>query len=154
MPRHFRRKRWFSRKSPATRTVRPPSRGGLGRLHVNHLAIAVAVSGAATVALWLSFSGKWDWKPWAIAWLAAINGTALTFFGFDKVQARYNRLRVPEVVLLTLAALGGSVGSCLGMYLFRHKTLKGRFQSAIWGVVVIQLGILAAVLYHLIAQQG
>lgn len=40
----------------------------------------------------------------------------------DKIKARKNLWRIPERVLFLTAILGGSVGSLLGMYAFRHKT--------------------------------
>ena len=49
----------------------------------------------------------------------------------DKWKAKKNRWRVRESTLLLIAALGGSVGSLLGMYLFRHKTLHLKFTLGI-----------------------
>lgn len=40
----------------------------------------------------------------------------------DKIKARKNLWRIPERVLFLTAILGGSLGSLLGMYAFRHKT--------------------------------
>ena len=45
----------------------------------------------------------------------------------DKWKAKKNRWRVRESTLLTVAALGGSIGSLAGMYLFRHKTQHLKF---------------------------
>ena len=49
----------------------------------------------------------------------------------DKWKAKKNRWRIRESTLLLVAALGGSVGSLAGMYLFRHKTLHLKFTVGI-----------------------
>ena len=62
----------------------------------------------------------------------------ITFFvyGLDKLKAVNHWWRIPEWVLLGLAAAGGSVGAYLGMIIFRHKTMKPLFR---FGVPVIFL---------------
>ena len=49
----------------------------------------------------------------------------------DKWKAKKNRWRIRESTLLLVAALGGSLGSLAGMYLFRHKTLHLKFTVGI-----------------------
>lgn len=49
----------------------------------------------------------------------------------DKRKAKKNRWRIRESTLLLVAALGGSIGSLTGMYLFRHKTLHLKFTLGI-----------------------
>ncbi len=140
---------WFRKVLSYPRITSAARRGGRSGPVVGHLATALGISVLTTLALWFLLSQEWDWKPWALAWLAAINATALTYYAFDKSRARWNRIRVPEAVLLTLAALGGSGGSYLGMHLFRHKNVKGRFRIVFWTIVLVQLGILAVVLRKL-----
>ena len=60
-------------------------------------------------------------------YLLIINALGFLLMLVDKWKARKNRWRVRESTLLLIAALGGSVGSLLGMYLFRHKTLHLKF---------------------------
>lgn len=43
---------------------------------------------------------------------------------------------------MTIAALGGSVGSLLGMYTFRHKTRHPKFTVGIPVVLALQIGLL------------
>ncbi len=57
----------------------------------------------------------------------------LTLIGFvsmwqDKRRARQHAYRTPEATLLTIAFLGGALGSWIGMYTVRHKTRKAKFQ--------------------------
>ena len=49
----------------------------------------------------------------------------------DKGKAVRKSWRIPEWFLLTVALIGGSLGSLLGMYLFRHKTKKPA-SACIW----------------------
>ena len=63
-----------------------------------------------------------------IMWyLLAINIVTFFLYGIDKQKARKKRWRIPEATLLSMAALGGSVGACVGMQIFRHKTQKPKF---------------------------
>ena len=55
-------------------------------------------------------------------YLIFINCTAFVVYGADKAFAKLHSWRVPEIVLLVLAALGGSAGAFIAMQLFRHKT--------------------------------
>ena len=68
----------------------------------------------------------------------------------DKFKARKNLWRIPEKTLFLVAALGGSIGSLLGMYLVRHKTQHLTFTlgmplilalqvvAVVWGVIFLQ----------------
>ena len=64
-------------------------------------------------------------------YLLIINALGFLLMLVGKWKARKNRWRVRESTLLLIAALGGSVGSLLGMYLFRHKTLHLKFTLGI-----------------------
>ena len=67
---------------------------------------------------------------------ALINIITFFVYGLDKLKAVSHWWRIPERMLLGLAAAGGSVGAYLGMIVFRHKTLKPLFR---FGVPVIML---------------
>ena len=60
-------------------------------------------------------------------YLLIINAAGVLFMLVDKIKAKRKAWRIPEATLLTVAALGGSLGSLLGMYLFRHKTKHLKF---------------------------
>ena len=61
------------------------------------------------------------------AYLLLINALAFLLMLADKQKARKKAWRIPEATLLTVAALGGSLGATIGMHLFRHKTRKLKF---------------------------
>lgn len=64
-------------------------------------------------------------------YLLIINALSFLLMLVDKWKAKKNRRRIPEATLMGVAALGGSVGSLLGMYTFRHKTLHLKFTLGI-----------------------
>ena len=77
-------------------------------------------------------------------YLLIINAAGLLLMLVDKWKAKKNRWRVRESTLLLVAALGGSVGCLIGMYLFRHKTLHLKFTLGIPLILAAQC--IAAVL--------
>jgi len=64
--------------------------------------------------------------------------------GLDKSFARSGSPRVPEMVLYTLAALGGSAGIIIGSHFFRHKSRKAVFQLTLLLIVCVHLYALRA----------
>ena len=60
-------------------------------------------------------------------YLVIINAIGFFLMLADKQKARKNRWRIPEKVLLSVAAIGGSLGSLIGMRLVRHKTKHAAF---------------------------
>lgn len=78
-----------------------------------------------------------------LSWyLLAINGIAFLTMGFDKQLARRGSRRVPERTLHTLALVGGTPGSFLGIQVFRHKSQKRSFLLVHWAIVVLQAAAL------------
>jgi uncharacterized membrane protein YsdA (DUF1294 family)/cold shock CspA family protein len=97
-------------------------------------------------ALLLFLAASLGLKPTGLpAWLAlwAVTSSVATFgiYRYDKRQSESGLGRVPEAVLLALAALGGSAGAWLGMHFpSRHKTAKASFQAVYWLIVALQAG--------------
>lgn len=77
-----------------------------------------------------------------LVYLIIINALTLLFMLVDKVKAKRNLWRIPERTLLSLCALGGSLGGLLGMKLFRHKTLYLRFSIGIPVMLAVHVVIL------------
>ena len=84
-----------------------------------------------------------------IAYLLLINALGFGLMLLDKWKAKKNRWRVRESTLMLVAALGGSVGSLAGMYLFRHKTRHLKFTLGIPLILAAQC--IAAVLVMALA---
>lgn len=86
------------------------------------------------------------WKL-LLVWLACIN-----LFGFfqmfeDKRRARKDKWRIPEKRLFLVAAIGGSVGSILGMQVFRHKTKHKSFVIGMPAILIGQLVLAGVILW-------
>ena len=64
----------------------------------------------------------------------------------DKWKAKKNRWRIRESTLLLAAALGGSIGSLAGMYLFRHKTQHLKFTLGIPLILAAQCFVVVLVM--------
>jgi uncharacterized membrane protein YsdA (DUF1294 family) len=97
----------------------------------------------------LSLYPIWDV---AFAWLIGINIVTFLTFAYDKAVAPTGATRVPEVVLLALTALGGSIGAIIARPLFRHKTIKASFQWTFWLCVLLSM-VLVAVYYVLVCPE-
>ena len=73
-----------------------------------------------------------------IAYLLLINALGFGLMLLDKWKAKKNCWRIRESTLMLVAALGGSVGSLLGMYTVRHKTKHLKFTFGIPLILVAQ----------------
>ena len=74
-----------------------------------------------------------------IIYLLIINALGFLLMLIDKWKAKHHRWRIPEATLMGVAALGGSVGSLLGMYTVRHKTKHIKFTVGIPVNLVVQI---------------
>lgn len=69
----------------------------------------------------------------------ALNIIAFALIGYDKKLAQNNKRRISEKTLLTFVGIGGTIGSGLGMLIFRHKTAKRSYLLKFWLIVVVQI---------------
>ena len=72
-----------------------------------------------------------------------INLVGFVMMCVDKQLAIHHKNRVPEKVLFLIAIFGGSLGSILGMYAFRHKTKHVSFVIGMPVILIIQLVLLS-----------
>lgn len=70
-----------------------------------------------------------------------INAVTFLAFGYDKQQARQQRWRLSEKLLLLLILAGGSLGAFSGMGMFHHKTKKPLFKYTVPLILVFHLFI-------------
>lgn len=68
----------------------------------------------------------------------------------DKHKARKKKWRIPEATLMTVALFGGSLGSWLGMYTFRHKTRHLKFVLGVPAILILQIAITVLVANNLL----
>lgn len=76
---------------------------------------------------------------YVIVYLFIINIITFLLYGSDKKRARWDRRRIPEKVLLGLAAVGGSVGAWMGMKVYRHKIRKWKFIIGVPLILILQI---------------
>ncbi|MGL5617188.1 MAG: DUF1294 domain-containing protein [Sarcina sp.] len=77
-----------------------------------------------------------------IAYLIIINIIGFLSMYIDKRRAIKGKWRISEAKLLFIAIIGGSIGSYLGMHIFRHKTKYMKFSYGIPIIIIFQLIIL------------
>lgn len=65
----------------------------------------------------------------------------------DKKKSKNKEYRISEWNLLLVSIFGGSIGSLIGMYKFRHKTKKKKFIYGIPFILFLQVIFLLYLLY-------
>ena len=68
---------------------------------------------------------------YSLYYLLAINAVTFLLYGIDKYKAKKGQWRISEATLLTMAAIGGSIGAWAGMRLWHHKTMHKKFKYGI-----------------------
>lgn len=86
-------------------------------------------------------------------YLIAINIITFIVYGIDKQKAKKGQWRISEFTLLTLAAIGGSIGAWIGMQVWRHKTQHLKFKFGVPVIIFLQLSFtIYLILHHHIIQ--
>ena len=78
-----------------------------------------------------------------IYYILAINIATFFLYGIDKYKAKNGQWRISEVALLTMAAIGGSIGAWAGMRLWHHKTMHKKFKYGIPVIIIMQIALVA-----------
>ncbi len=73
-----------------------------------------------------------------LIYLLLINAVGFLIMLADKQKARKKLWRIPEATLMTVALIGGSLGSLIGMRVCHHKTQKPKFYLGIPAILVLQ----------------
>lgn len=76
---------------------------------------------------------------YVLIYLLIINAAGFLIMLVDKRKAVRGLWRIPEATLMTIAAIGGSIGSLAGMHTFHHKTRKPKFYIGIPLILAIQV---------------
>lgn len=77
-----------------------------------------------------------------------LNIIGFVMMGIDKRKAIKGAFRIPEATLFIVALIGGSIGSILGMYTFRHKTRKRRFVYGMPLILILQTALLFLLFFY------
>ena len=75
-----------------------------------------------------------------------MNIVGFAIMGIDKRKAIKRTFRIPEATLFIVALIGGSIGSIIGMQVFRHKTRHWYFVFGMPAILVIQIALLVFLL--------
>lgn len=81
----------------------------------------------------------------ALMILGIANLISFLSFGYDKFLSKRGKRRISERSLITMSALGGSIGAVAAQYLFCHKTRKFRWLLPF--LLMLHLGT-AAILWY------
>ena len=72
-------------------------------------------------------------------YLILVNIIAFITIYIDKKKAIKHKWRIKESTLFLLSIIGGSLGTLLGMYTFRHKTKHKKFTFGIPLIMILQI---------------
>ena len=77
-----------------------------------------------------------------LIYVIIMNLLAFLIYGVDKRRAVNDQRRIPNVTLLGLAFIGGSIGGLAAVYCFRHKTNKDYYTVGIPFILLMQIVVL------------
>ena len=80
------------------------------------------------------------------AYCISANLIGFALMGIDKRRARKRAFRIPEATLFLIALIGGSIGSIIGMYTFRHKTRHWYFVYGMPFILFVQIALVVLLL--------
>ena len=80
---------------------------------------------------------------YSLYYLLAVNSLTFLLYGIDKYKAKKGRWRISEATLLTMAAIGGSIGAWAGMRTWHHKTMHKKFKYGIPVIIIMQIALVA-----------
>ena len=72
-------------------------------------------------------------------YLFLINIIAFIIIYIDKQKAIKHKWRIRESTLFLISIIGGSLGTLIGMYTFRHKTKHIKFTLGIPFILIVQI---------------
>ena len=81
-----------------------------------------------------------------LVYLLIVNALGFILMLVDKIKAKKNLWRIPEATLFLVAAIGGSIGSILGMYTFRHKPKHVSFLLGMPLILAVQIVIVILIM--------
>jgi uncharacterized membrane protein YsdA (DUF1294 family) len=82
-----------------------------------------------------------EWWQILLVYLLVINVVGFLLMGIDKLRAKKQVWRVPEKTLFLMALIGGSIGTNVGMYVFRHKTKHWYFVIGMPLILIVQIAL-------------
>ncbi len=84
-----------------------------------------------------------------LIYLLLVNVIGFVLMFVDKKRAQNNQWRIKEATLFLTAAIGGSIGSMLGMKVFRHKTKHLSFMIGMPLIFIAQVALVIGYFVYL-----
>lgn len=84
-----------------------------------------------------------------VIYIIAINVIGFASMGIDKRRAKKGQWRIKENTLFLIAIIGGSIGSNIGMQVFRHKTKHKQFVLGMPAILAFQVFLCVYCIYKL-----
>ena len=84
---------------------------------------------------------------WVGIYLGVVNIIGFSMMGIDKNRARRKAWRIPEAQFFLVALIGGSIGTTVGMYVFRHKTKHWYFAVGMPVILAVQIALVIALIW-------
>lgn len=78
-----------------------------------------------------------------LIYLAIMTIVGIVIMKVDKSRAEKNKWRIKEATLFMVSAVGGSLGTLAGMYLFRHKTKHWYFVIGMPLILIVHIALIA-----------
>ena len=113
--------------------------------------LTLAVGACLAMLLCIQINDSYKWWMAAIGWFCGINVAAFILMPWDKCLAKNgSHNRVPEGVLIGIAALFGFPMIWLSTCMFHHKTQKTEFRRPLIWVTCIDIALLIGLIAYLI----
>lgn len=74
-----------------------------------------------------------------LIYIIIMNVVGFFIMGIDKRKAEKHAWRIPEKTLFLVSLIGGSIGTLLGMYVFRHKTKHWYFVIGMPLILIVHI---------------
>ncbi|MDD6038537.1 MAG: DUF1294 domain-containing protein [bacterium] len=87
------------------------------------------------------------WQTIVESYLLFMNIIGFFLMGIDKKKARNGAWRISEKSLFLASIMGGSIGTWIGMYVFRHKTKHWYFVIGMPLILAVQIAITVYIKY-------
>lgn len=74
-----------------------------------------------------------------LIYVLVINIIGFLIMFIDKRKAEKGKWRIQEKTIFIITALGGGIGTIMGMYVFRHKTKKIQFTVGLPTITILEI---------------
>lgn len=77
--------------------------------------------------------------------LCILNVLTIILYGADKIAAKRDMWRIPEINLHFVGVLGGWPGAIIAQQMFRHKTQKQPFRKYFFYTIAVNIVLMALI---------